>query len=116
MSMNVYIHGVREITYKNGAGKKCHDRQSIKFDAVQTPTRVTYHIVEQADPVGAYIEYVATLSNPTQEPIYAEDDIWEEGEPIGHQTYDWAQEHIEEFNKWLDTVRKDGYTVYVEVI
>ena len=56
--MNVYIHGVREITYKNGAGKKCHDRQSIKFSAVQTPTSVTYHIVDQDDPIEAYIDTI----------------------------------------------------------
>ena len=116
MSMNVYITAERKITFKKKNGKRGGGIQTEKFDAVQTPTKVTYEIVGSSNPIQAYKDYVKTLSNPEKIPVYAEDDIWGEGEPVGHQDYDWAEEHLQRFDQWLTTMDEDGYRVKIEVI
>ena len=116
MSMNVYIEAVRKITYRNKAGKRKTDTQRIKFNAVQTPSKVTYEILESADPAEAYREYIRSRSCVEQEPIYAADDIMCENEPIGYQDYDWTVEHLSKFDEWVRTVEEDGYTVEIGMI
>lgn len=116
MSMNVYITATRKITFKKKNGKRSGGIQTTKFDAVQTPTTVTYNIVGSTNPIQSYIDYVKTLSRVEKIPVYAETDIWGEGEPVSYDEYDWAAEHIANFQEWISTVEEDGYTVQIEVI
>lgn len=115
MSMNIHIYATRTITAKKRDGTVVEEQQQQKFDAIQTPTDVSYAIIESSDHKQAYIEYIKTRSCPEQEAIYAEDDIWGEYEPVGYRVYDWAVEHVEEFVKWVDNVEENGYTVLFEV-
>ncbi len=116
MSMNVYIVAEREISYKKKNGKTGSDVQRVKFDAIHTPTTVTYNIVGSADPKQAYIEYVESNSSPVKEPIHAPGDIFCERDPIGFRDHDWTVEHIKEFHAWVTKVEDQGYTVQFEVI
>jgi hypothetical protein len=116
MSMNVFISATRKVTFKKKNGKRGGGIQTEVFDALQTPTKVTYEIVNSGNPQQAYIDWVKTMSRPEQMPVYADDDIFGEGAPIGFEEYDFAQEHIDKFRDWTASVEEDGYTVKFEVI
>ena len=116
MSMNVYICAEREIFYFDKHGQRKTDKQYTKFPAIQTRTAETYQICGSADPKQAYIDHVKTLSHVEKQAIYAKDDIWQEGEPIGYEEYDWTVEHLESFEKWYKEVDEEGYVIKFEVI
>jgi len=116
MSMNVYITAERKITFEKKDGKLNSGIQTEKFGVVQTPTDVTYEIVAKDDPIQAYKEYVKSLSNPETKPVFANDDIFGERDPIGETTWDWTEDHLKEFDEWLDRMDEGGYTVEVDVI
>lgn len=115
MSMNVNITASREVSFKKKDGKIGYDIQTVRFKVVQTPTKISYEILASDDPIQAYIDYVITCRNPEKEPIFAEDDVFCERDPIGYRDYDWTEEHISDFREWLDKVEEDGYEVTVEV-
>lgn len=50
MSMNITIHAVGEIKTPNGKSK-VYDKH---FNCMQTPTKITLSILEAADPLTAY--------------------------------------------------------------
>jgi hypothetical protein len=89
MSMNVYISAKREIvTVKSGI----KDTQYIRFNAWQTPTDVTYKIVNSENQQESYIEWVMQQSD------------------------DYAEEHVKDLIEWInDCVSKD-YLVEFTVI
>ena len=116
MSMNVCIEAVRKITYRNKAGKRKTDTQRIKFNAVQTPSKVTYEILESPNPVEAYREYIRSRSCIEREPIYAKDDIMCENKPIGYQDYDWTVDHLSRFDEWVKAAEEEGYTIEISMI
>lgn len=115
MSMNVYITASRKITFKKKNGKRGGGIQTLSFNALQTPTNVTYKIVNSADPKQEYIEWVKSCGRVEQIPVYEEDDIFGEKEPIRYDEYDWAAEHIELFEQWIVDVEEEGYAVKFEV-
>ena len=92
------------------------DVQSDRFNAIQTPTLVTYEIVRSENPVEAYIEYVKSRSNVEKIPVYAPDDIFGEKEPVGFKDYDWSIGHVEGFKAWIAEMKLQGYTIKFEVI
>jgi hypothetical protein len=116
MSMNVFIKAERTVTFKKKNGRQGRDTQTTRFPALQTPTDVSYKIVASSNPVQAYIDWVKTTSRVEQLPVYAEDDIFGENDPIGFEEYDAAQEHIVKLAKWVQQIEEDGYTVKIEVI
>lgn len=118
MSMNVFITATREISFKKPDGTKGIDTQTKKFDAYQTPTSVTYEIVNSSDPKRAYIDWVLKtfIDRDEQEPVYAEDDIFCEGEPVRFDVYNPGQEHVREFNEWCKLMEEEGYRINIEVI
>ena len=116
MSMNVFIVAERDVSFKKKNGVQATDVQSIKFDAWQTPTDVTYSIVNSANPAQGYIDFIKSRERVVQEPVFATDDIFGERDPIGFNEYNAAAEHIEEFQTWVASVEEQGYTVKFEVI
>jgi hypothetical protein len=117
MSMNVYISASREVSFKRKDGSISTETQTDKFDAYQTPTDVTYDIVESDDPVQAYIKWVEDVcSHDEQMAVYADDDLFNEGEPVGFVVYNSGKEHIQSFREWINEVEEAGYVVTLEVI
>lgn len=114
MSMNVYIVAEREVQVNIG-GKIITDIQCTRFDAVQTPTKVTYDIVKSENPLEAYIDYVKSRSSIQKVPVYAPDDIFGEREPIRFEDYDWSTSHIEGFRAWVVEMTSKGYEIKFEV-
>ena len=117
MSMNILITASRKITFKKKNGKRGGEIQSGEFRALQTPTQVTYDILASNDPAQTYIDWVlAECSQDEIEPVYAEDDIWQEGDPVGTRVWNHGKEHVEEFRAWIKDVEENGFTVKFEMI
>jgi hypothetical protein len=117
MSMNIFIYAARWVNFKKKNGKRSGGIQSSEFRALQTPTQVTYEILESNDPAQTYIDWVlAECSQDEIEPVFAEDDIWQEGEPVGTRVWNHGKEHVEEFRAWIKDVEENGFTVKFEMI
>lgn len=115
MSMNVYIYAERTVTARNKAGKKVREKQRQQFEALQTPTTVSYEIRAAGNQVQAYKDYVRSCGTVEKVPVYAPEDIWSENGPISYEEYNWAEEHIEEFDNWLSVMDEAGYNIVIEV-
>lgn len=116
MSMNVFITAQREITFKRKNGEIGTDIQAEKFSSWQTRTTVTHAILASNDPINAYCEYVLSLSEDEEEPVYDPDDVFCEKDPIGTRIYNASKEHIAEFKKWMHEMEEEGYTIKIEMI
>ena len=115
MSMNIYITANRKITFKKKNGKRSGEVQTIAFNAWQTPTAVTRAILASANPAAAYIEWVKTERSFDEEwPVFAEDDIWCDGDPIRVEIVNDGKEHIEQFIEWCDHMEEKGFTIKFE--
>lgn len=62
----------------------------VKFDSYQTSSRISYQIVTSDNPIEAYKTYIKSLPN--------------------------TQEHLEEFNQFIDYAKSQGYLISVELI
>lgn len=115
MSMNIYIEAKREVIV-TATGEK--DFQWKRFDAWQTPTNVSYAIVNSDNPLESYVNWVKEVGEELvcEIPVYAPDDFFCEGAPVSHETYDPAQEHIDDLNEWIDHVKSQHYEVILEVL
>lgn len=108
MSMNLHLSGEREVTV-NKTGKQ--SKQTVSFDLYQTPTAVTRAAMASGDPKGEYIKYVMGFSKDEQIARYAEDDIFDERDPIGFDTYNSAIEHLGQLADFLAMCEEEGYEV-----
>jgi len=119
MSMNVYIYAERDISYRRHAGQTvltCLDTQTVRFEAYQTPSAVSYKIVSSENPAEAYAAWVLKeRSEDEQVPIYGEDDVFGDEDPVGYRTYNAGQDHVRAFRTWCADMELQGYTVKFEV-
>lgn len=113
MSMNILIEATREVqVIKTGEITE----QSIQFPAWQTPTTITQGIIHSQHPAAVYRAWVLTACEDYLEDVFAEDDLWEEGEPIGTKTVSPGKEHVAEFDDWLKWCETEGYEVEFHMI
>lgn len=82
----------------------------------QTPTEITYTIKNSDDPIQAYKDWVMTFSKDEELPIYDDEGVWMEKEPVRFETYNAAKQHIERFQEWIDDMTQEGYTIEAEVL
>ena len=117
MSMNIFITAERKITFEKKDGRRASSVQTVEFSTYQTPTSITKQILASKDPAQTYIEYIlAECSVDEEEPVFADDDIYGEGKPVGTAIYNAGKEHEEEFKAWIAQVEEDGFTVKFEMI
>jgi hypothetical protein len=117
MSMNIYIYAARVVSFKDKKGKKQTETQVTVFDALQTPTEVTYEIVKSNDPAQVYIDWVLRrCSVDEQWPTYTDDDFMQEREPIGVEIVNQGKEHVEKFKQWMIWMEEKGYEIKYEVM
>lgn len=112
MSMNVHIVGEREILIPS-VNKK--DIQRIRFGCVQTPTKVSYEILNSKNPIKEYKDWVLNRFKDEVENVYADDDIFCERDPIGTKIHNFGKFHIQELEEWISFVESDGYVIGLEV-
>ena len=119
MSMNVYIIAVRKAFAFNKKGEKIEFEDSRKFNAWQTPTKITKQIVFSGDietQIAEYKKYIFSLRQVKTQPIYAEDDFFGEREPIRYEEYCIADEHLQDFEEWISDMDNQGFTISIEMI
>ena len=112
MSTNIHFIAEREIIVKR-TGKV--DVQTQNLHVLQTRTPDTYKIINSADPKLAYIEYVLTeFDHDEQEPVYAEDDVFCERDPVGFKTFNAGKDHVAEFLQIIEQLEAEGYEIRAE--
>ena len=112
MSMNIYIRAVRQVQVIK-TGKIVE--QTETFHAWQTPTKDSNAIFAAPDPIEAYKDWVKKNSRDYEENIYRDDDIWQEGEPIGTQTVNSGTSHLIELEEWIMQCENEGYDIEVSI-
>lgn len=108
MSMNLHVMGIREVVVVN-TGK--HEMQIIDFDLYQTPTKVTRELLSSNDIAQAYRDWILKDKITYEDPIYADDDFFREGEIIGYKTVCDEEEHIKKFDKFIEESKEEGYEI-----
>jgi hypothetical protein len=117
MSMNILITATRKVTFKKKNGKRGGEIQTVKFREWQTPTEITQEILASKDPAQAYIDWILRdCSVDVETPVFAEDDIWEQGEPVATTVFNPGKEHVEEFREWIKDVEDNGFTLRFDMI
>lgn len=114
MSHNIVISAIRTVRFDRPDGTEGTDTQSVYFDAWQTPTGVTREIVTASDPLAVYINWITVNDAMVSDPVYAEDDIWCEREPVDTKEYWRGRAHIAELLEWIESVKSRGFTVQWE--
>jgi len=112
MSMNIRISATREVMVIK-TGEKSSEQ--IYFDCWQTPTKVSYDIIEKENPVEAYKQWVLDKNCVDTYDIFEPDDIFNERNPIGEKTINYSEVHVNVLNEWIEDCEKGGYTIEVEV-
>lgn len=111
MSTNIHFRAQREIlVIKTGR----QEIQHVYFDQWQTPTEVTLRLMRSHDPIAAYRDWILSMGRDEELGLYAEDDPFEEREPVGKMIYNASQDHVDEFDQWICTCQAEGYTVSAE--
>jgi len=113
MSMNILIQATQQVqVIKTG---KIRERR-IQFSAWQTPTKITWDIVNSSKPADVYKDWILANTEDQTEAVFAETDIWEDGEPIGTKVVNLGKEHVAEFDDWLKMCEEEGFEVSFRVV
>ena len=127
MSMNISIKGVREIFIPS---INRTDTQDISFDCWQTPTKISYEILESSHPIEAYKQWVLSRSKPEliehfydydTEIEYILTDIslseYMSKNPgrIHYEPYDTGYEYNKALDDWITEMESEGYKITLEV-
>jgi len=102
MSMNLHLEASTIAILELSNGKKKRKEIIERFELRQTPTNITNKCLDGKNTYELYKEWVMGWALPEKVYIYKEDDILEEGEPIGYEMYDSAKVHIGELDEWLN--------------
>lgn len=117
MSMNIKFFATREVLVIKTNQRST---QKIEFDVWQTPTEITYDIMESQVPTEAYKAWVMSISQD-EEDIFAGDmfadlrKIFAEDAPVGKRVYNAGKEHVAKFDEWVTQCEESGYTISSEV-
>jgi hypothetical protein len=94
--MNLHLSASVEASIK-GKIKVLNER----FDLLQTPTFISYKLIQSSNVKDEYCKWVIENSAYYNIPIHEVTDIFGEKEPIGYETISDGKLHIEELEKWL---------------
>lgn len=104
--MNIAIVGKRKISYTDKKGVVKTSTQEVVFDAIQTPTHVTYEILASADPISVYSAFVMSDNEIIEYPA----DEFSEA-----MTVDVGREHLADLKKWIEVNEEEGFTISFEM-
>lgn len=110
MSMNIYISGVRnaEVVVK---GKRKMIKDVVEFNAWQTPTSVTFDILEFGTNEGRINEYITWVTSQECSDIVYDADA---GQVV--RVNNLVDRHLSEFREWLIMCEAEGYQVKFQMI
>jgi len=107
MSINIHFTATREI-FVVKTGKTTV--QELKIAVWQTPTSDTMKIMNSADPVRAYADWLAGSGDYEVEPVYALGDL-DQTTPTGHRRVHYGRQAAAEFLRNVRELTRDGFTV-----
>ena len=113
MSTNIHFFAHRSITV-NKTGKV--ETQKIYVSPVwQTPSVATAEIIKCDNPIQGYVNWVLeNFDRDQQTEVYADDDVFGEGEPVAFETRNEGREHVESFLKTVEKLIEDGWEIEAE--
>ena len=100
--MNIHLRASFIAKMPNKKGELVERKIEKYFNCWQTSTTVTNRIVESRDCKKAYIDWVRSEDHKEKISVYAENDIFQEGEPIGEVVMDHAESHLKELEDFLN--------------
>jgi hypothetical protein len=80
---------------------------------------VSYSVKEKEtfeEQLKAYYDWVLETFDDEKIPVYAEDDVFCEREPVGYEMINRGKDHIQEVDDWVKEVIKEGYTPELIII
>lgn len=107
MSMNLYLSAT--LTGKTKTGKPVVQTEYI--DLWQTPTSITYKIMEMDDKLQGYIDYIESIDAPYIQNVYEKDDIFCEGKVIDTFTIYPGKQHINEVKEAIKYFTENEYVL-----
>lgn len=111
MSTNIHFRATRQVqVVKTGN----IEEQAHYLDVWQTPSDVSRTIRASSNQVQAYFDWVLSISNDVEEPVYAEDDVFCESEPVGFETVNSGKAHIAELADEIQELEAAGFEIRVE--
>lgn len=113
MSMNIYIKAVAEAKIIKTGELFDH---TIYLPVNQTPTEVTYRILNSENKMKEYEAYVLSISTDEKIPIFPSDDSFEEKNSIEYRKFNSGKKHLEELRHDIDFYTKKGYKIIFEMM
>lgn len=115
MSMNIHLRAELSGTFTSDDSKKtCKHKFTEWFDCYQTPTEVSYHIIDVNDfdeRTKRYEEYVLSITSETEVNVYADDDYFGLKDPIGTRKEHFGKQHIKELHNFIRKYKEEGYSL-----
>ena len=108
MSMNLHVEAVAKAVVTS-TGKEI--TVINRFDLWQTPTKVTRSCLKSENPEKAYQEWVRSVSKDEEIPAYAEDDFWQEKDPVGFKIVNYGEDHLKELSDWIAEQTDQGFEI-----
>lgn len=97
MSLNVQFYVTGRLNGKTF-------EQPLDFEALQTPTEVTYKIIKSPNPVQEYANWVLRSSYNKDEKVFN----YVKGK---YEIFNFGKDHVERFLKKVDEVKKAGLSI-----
>ena len=107
MSMNLHVSATVKATLPNG---KVIDI-THNFELWQTPTKITRALLKADNVLNAYCEWILSVSEDKEEPIYDRKVDYFNPPIVGHKTVNYGKEHIEELMEWAQEYADDGFEI-----
>ena len=94
--MNLHLSASIEAVSKVGKHTILH-----RFDLYQTPTKVTEELLKSDDVKSAYAEWSKQFDSEEMVNEYADDDVFQEREPVRTVSYSAYRVHVAQLEAWL---------------
>lgn len=108
--MNLHIVAGGDVIYPSGLKA----RNTMSFNCLQTPSVVTYKILESDDSAKAYEEWCLDGDFDFEEDVH-DYDVWDYEtdyyKVVGKKTVNRRKEHVDDFRKWLKLCEDYGFTL-----
>lgn len=115
MSMNLYIRGERDVSVVKHPN--IIDKQCIHFNLIQTPTTLTYKVLDLKDvqdQIACYKEWILQRYEDEEEVVYDDSEVlsWaDEPTIVGKKIVNYGVEHIKELDSFLEECKNGYYDV-----
>ncbi|KXB08918.1 hypothetical protein AKJ59_00175 [candidate division MSBL1 archaeon SCGC-AAA385M02] len=113
MSMNIKIKAVAKAKIIS-TGEEFDDIHYLSV--YQTPTKVTERIMRAENRLLEYEEYVTSISVDEVEPVFAEDDIFQEKGAVGYRVVNNGKDHLTELHTKIAHYSNKGYEIIFEAM